>query len=323
MQSAWNDIRLALRGLLRDRGFAAVAVFTLALGIGANTAIFSVVNGIILQPLGYRQPDRLFTIQELVPSLRSPAFPVNARHFMEWRRQCRSFERLSAVGGLTLNLTGSGEPERIEGARVSADFFKTLGVQPALGRDFLDEEDAPGRERVVILTDSLWRRRFGAEPGLVGRTVSLDGLPHTVAGILPASFRFPERSGLAGRSSGARTEIFKPIAFTKGDLEPPFGDFNYGAVARLRPGVTPQQAVAEMNPIEESFAKMIPDKLELKAVLTPLQEEAVGQVARGLVILLAAVGAVLLIICVNLANLMLARSAERPEFYSRSGESTC
>ncbi len=312
METAWNDFRLAVRGLLRDRGFAAVAVLTLALGIGANTAIFSVVNAIILQPLGYHRPHQLFTIQESVPTLRSPAFPVNARHFMEWRRQCRSFEGLSAVGGLTLNLTGSGEPERIEGARVSAGFFKTLGVRLAMGRDFLAEEDAPGRERVVILTNSLWTRRFSAEAGLVGRTISLDGLPHTVVGILPSSFRFPERSGLAGpNNSGARTEIFRPIAFTPDELEAPFGNFNYGAIGRLRPGVTPQQAVAEMNPIQASFAKIIPDKLELKAILTPLQDQVVGQVGRGLVILLAAVGAVLLIICVNLANLMLARSAAR------------
>jgi predicted permease len=314
VELAWNDLRLAVRGLLRDRGFAAVAVLTLAVGIGANTAIFSVVNSVILQPLAYHQPERLFAVQESIPSLAHlyPALPVNARHFTEWRRQCRSFEGISIIGSATLNLTGSGEPERLEGARVSAGLFKMLGVQPALGRDFLPEEDAPGHERVVMLADSLWRRRFAADPGIVGRTISLDGLPHTVVGIIPASFRFPERGALGGfAGSGSKTEVFKPIAFTKDDLEAPFGEFNYAAIARLRRGVTPQQAVAEMQPIQTAFARMVPDKLELKAVLSPLRDEVVGQVGRGLVILLAAVGAVLLIVCVNLANLMLARATAR------------
>jgi predicted permease len=313
VETFWNDLRYSLRNLARDRGFAIVALLTLALGIGANTAIFSIVNSVILRPLAYRNPDRLFTIHEVIPKVSNlyPELPVNPMHFLEWRKRCTSFEQVAELGTYGPNLTGMGQPEQLGGARVSANFLPMLGIQPQLGRGFLEEEDRTGRGDVVILTDSLWRRRFGADPSIVGKKITLEGLPHVVVGVLPAAFHFPNGNQLDKLITlSEKTEIFRPLALDLKDKEME-GNFNYLAIGLLRKGVSRERALAELNVVQADIAKAFKDKTELKAALSPLQDHMVGPVRRGLLVLLGAVGAVLLIVCVNLANLSLVRGAGR------------
>jgi putative ABC transport system permease protein len=304
----WNDIRYAFRTLLRERGFASMAVLSLAVGIGANTAIFSVVNGVLLRPLPYRDPGRLFTIREAIPKLAHlyPRLPVNFSHYYEWRKRCSALESIAIMETSAPNLTGVGEPELLNGALVSASVFRVLGVSPQLGRGFLDEEDPEGHNQVAVISDALWKRRFSADPAIVGRKITLNGRPHVVVGVLPPGFQFPNREGL-----GPKTDVFQPLGYSKDDFEEINGDYNYAAIARLRPGVSPQKALAELNVIQAEISKRIPEKMDLHAEMSSLQEDIVGQSRRGLLVLLGAVGAVLLILCVNLANLSLARTAGR------------
>ena len=313
MEALWNDLRYSLRNLARDRGFAIVALLTLALGIGANTAIFSIVNSVILRPLAYRNPDRLFTIHEVIPKVSNlyPELPVNPTHFLEWRKRCTSFEQVAELGTYAPNLTGLGQPEQLGGARVSANFLSMLGIKPQLGRGFLEEEDRPGRGEVAILTDSLWRRRFAADPLIVGKKIILEGHPHMVVGVLPAAFHFPNGSQLDKLIIlSEKTEIFRPLALDlkDGDNE---GSFNYVAIGLLKKGAGRERALAELNVVQADIAKSFKNKTELKAALSPLQDHMVGPVRLGLLVLLGAVGAVLLIVCVNLANLSLVRGAGR------------
>jgi predicted permease len=310
----WNDIRYAFRTLLRERGFAAMAVLSLAVGIGANTAIFSVVNGVLLRPLPYRDPERLFTIREVIPKLAQlyPSLPVNFSHYYEWRKHWPAAESIAIVISSAPNLTGAGEPEMLTGARVSASIFRMLGVSPQLGRGFLDEEDPEGHP-VAVIADSLWKRRFGGDPSIIGRKIVLNGRPQVVVGVLPPGFQFPGQSDLWIRPGlGSKAEVFQPLAYSKDDLEEINGDYNWTAIARLRPGVSERQALAELNVLQADISKRIPDeRMDLRATMSPLQEDIVGQTRRGLLVLLGAVGAVLLILCVNLANLSLARAAGR------------
>jgi predicted permease len=309
----WNDIRYAFRTLSRERAFAAMAVLSLAVGIGANTAIFSVVDGVLLRPLPYRDPQSLFSIREVIPKMAHlyPSMPVNFSHYYEWRRHCAALESLAIVDAASPSLTGEGEPELLNGALVSANIFRVLGANPQLGRGFLDEEDPEGHNQVVILADSLWRRRFSADPSIIGRKITLSGRPLVVVGVLPPGFKFPNQTDLGRDGLGAKTEIFQPLGYSKDDFEEITGDYNWAAIARLRPGVTPQKAVAELNVIQAGISSRIPEKMDLHVAMTPLQEDMVGTARRGLLVLLAAVGAVLLILCVNLANLSLARAAGR------------
>ena len=251
-----NDLRYALRTLLRERGFSLTVVLSLAVGIGANTAIFSVVNGVLLRPLPLPEPERLAAVAEVVPKFvdRFPSIPANLNHFYEWRKRCTAFEQIAALRQGTLNLTGEGEPEQIQIARVSANTFRLLGVEPRMGRHFREEEDLSGRDRVVTISDSLWRRRFHADPDIIGRKILLDGNPYTVAAVLPADFRFPRDSGL-GTAVGDKTEIFKPLGYTNDDLQEKTGDFNYATLARLRRGVTREQALAELNVVQAAILK--------------------------------------------------------------------
>ena len=300
-----NDIRYALRTLLRERGFAAMIVLSLAVGIGANTAIFSVVNGVLLRPLPYRDPERLFTIREVVPKLAHlyPSLPVNLSHYMEWRKRCSALESIALIDPSAMNLTGAGEPERLASARVSANTFQVLGVNPQQGRGFLAEEEPEGHDNVVVISASLWKRHFNADPAIVGRKIVLDGSPNLVAGVLPPGFQFP---GLRDQP-----DVFKPLGYSKDDLEEIEGDFNYDAIARLRPGVAPRKAIAELNVIQADISTRMPEKMDMHVAMTSLHEDITGHVQRGLLVLLGAVGAVLLILCVNLANLSLTRAAGR------------
>lgn len=204
------------------------------------------------------------------------------------------------------NLTGVGEPELLNGALVSASVFRVLGVSPQLGRGFLDEEDPEGHDQVAVISDSLWRRRFSADPAIIGRKITLNGRPHVVVGVLPSGFQFPNREGLS-----PKTDVFQPLGYTKDDFADITGDYNWAAIARLRAGVSQRKALAELNVIQAEISKRIPEKMDLHAEMSSLQEDIVGQSRRGLLVLLGAVGAVLLILCVNLANLSLARAAGR------------
>ena len=309
------DARLAVRNLLREPGVALVSVIMLGLGLGATTVMFSLVNGVLLNPLPYRQPERLVSIREVIPQLAHlyPALPVNARHFVEWRKECAAIESMSVFEPTTVNLTGSGEPERLDAGRVSPNVFRILGVQPAIGRDFLDEEEQEARNSVAIVTDGLWRRRFQADPTLVGRTVTLNGRALTVVGILPASFHFPDPNVLydIGQAMGPRTEIFLPKTFDKDELQEILGRFNYAVIARLGPGASREQAVSQLQAVQARMEALAGEKVGLRAMVRPLLETVAGKARSGLVVLMGAIGVLLLIVCVNLANLLLARGERR------------
>ncbi|HTA68803.1 MAG TPA: ABC transporter permease [Bryobacteraceae bacterium] len=308
-----NDLRFAGRMLRKDWGFYGVAIATLALGIGANTAIFSVVDGVILRPLAYRESQRLVVIHEMVPKFANlaPLIPVNAMHFLEWRKTSSSFSEMALLGGMTFNLTGSGEPERIPAARVSPSLFPMLGVQARLGRTFLNEEDQAGRDRVVVLNEELWKRRFAADPNVIGRKILLNGNPYEVVGVLPASFHFPKLNQLFAMTvAEEKPQLWKPFGL-RDDEKDDMGDFNFSCIARLGPGVSVSQALSELNVIQSNIAGRISEKVELRAAVVPLQEQITGRARTGLQLMLAAVGAVLLICCVNIANLLLARATTR------------
>lgn len=308
-----NDLRFAARTMRKNPGFSAIAIATLALGIGANTAIFSVVDHVILRSLGYPDTERLFTIHEIVPKFASlaPLIPVNAMHFREWRKKAHSWDQLALLGGVTFNLTGMGEPERIPAARVSPNIFPMLGMQTQLGRTFTDDEDQPGRDRVVVLNHELWVRRFGRDPNILGRKMILDGKPYQIIGVLRSGLHFPKLSQLYAMTiSEERPQLWKPFAVRNDELDE-MGDFDFACIARLRRGVAASQALSELNVLQADFVKNAPFKVELRAALIPLQDQITARSRTGLELLLAAVGAVLLIGCVNIANLLLARAIGR------------
>ncbi len=304
-----------VRQLLRTPGFTAAAVGILALGLAANTAVFSVADAVLFRPLAYPHPEQLVTISEVILQVSNlyPQLPVNAKHFYEWRDRCRSFADLTILRDGSINLTSQDSPpERLGLESVSANFLPLLGVQPAFGRNFTSEEDRPGNDREVILAESLWRRRFHSDPAILNHTIQLNGTPHLVVGILPSTFRFPRSGALnAFGSPQLNIELFKPIAIDRAKLGS-FGDHNYNTIARLRPGVTREQALAELNAVQIALTReFAPPGLDLRADVTALQDQIVSGSRRGLLVLLASIGAVLLIMCVNLGNLMLARAAAR------------
>ena len=306
------SLRLALRHLAKTPGITAIVVATLALGIGATTAIYSVVDGVLLRPFAFREPDRLFFLGESIPGSGYGVLPVSARHFTEWRAHSVSFENLSAISGGSVILTGKGEPERLEEMRVSANLFATLGVQPAIGRGFLPEEDRSGKEHVVVLGHQFWQRKFDADPGIIGSTVLLDNEAYTVVGVLPSWFHFPNAHALLSYYPGlTQPDLFRPMVFSSDELGQLMGSFNYGAIGRLGTGVSRQAAETELTGICGQVSKQSGQKVDLRAAVTPFQEAIVGKARLGLLVLMGAVGAVLLIICVNLANLLLVRAEGR------------
>jgi predicted permease len=291
----FQDMRFGLRMLLKHPGFTLIAVLTLALGIGANTAIFSVVNAVIIRPLPYPEPDRLVILDEVPPG--GGQFAIAPGNFVDWRDQNGSFVGMAAFQRMSLNLTGHGEAELLPGLRLSANSFALLGIKPALGRDFLPEEDQTGYNRVVILSYGLWRRRFGREPDLVGKMLTLNGNSYTVIGVMPPDFRFFE--GI---------EVWTPLALTS--RERTSHDLN--AFARLKTNVSLEQARAEMGAIAGRLAAQYPRSNDDWGIrLTPLRDKVVGPIQPVLLALLGAVAFVLLIACANVANLLLARSAVR------------
>jgi predicted permease len=303
IETLFQDLRYGVRTLLKNPGFTLIAVFTLALGVGANTAIFSVVNSVLLRPLPYPNAERLMTIWEVHRARNGPEREwTSPPGFEDWRDQAKSFDHVVALQYWQPTLTGQGEPELLTGAQVSHDTFAMLGVAPALGRSFRPEEDQPGGESVVIISHGLWRKRFGADTSLVGRKVSLNGESRVVIGVMPAGFKFPVI---------ADADVWRPI---RPALNPACrrGCTAIRVMARLKPDATDAQARAELNAIAARIERQFPDtNAKVGATLVPLQEFLVGPVKTQMLALLVAVAFVLLIACANVANLLLARSATR------------
>ncbi|HEY1336320.1 MAG TPA: ADOP family duplicated permease, partial [Bryobacteraceae bacterium] len=310
-----QDVRFACRTLRRAPVFTAVALLSLALGSGAATALFSLVDTITLKPLAYREPGQLLFIREVVPPLAHiyPTMPVNFQHFRFWREQARAFESMAAVFFGGQSVLGEGEPELVGSVAVTANLFDVLGIRPQLGRTFLPSEETPG-PRTVLITDGLWRRRFGGTPQIVGQTIVLGGGRWTVAGVLPASFHFPRKTDLGPLTRLAeRTDIFFPVQQT---LPGWGGDYDYNVFGRLRGGVTLQQGVAELNILERRIAGEHGLQKDLHVEARPLQKVITSPVRTGLLVLLSAVLVLVLLVCVNLANLVLARSSARAQEYA-------
>ncbi|MGH9702571.1 MAG: ABC transporter permease, partial [Candidatus Acidiferrales bacterium] len=302
MQTFWQDLRYAVRTLAKSPGFTIVAVLTLALGIGANTAIFSLVNAVLLRQLPFRDPARLVTIYGSRPF--TGKYPFSLPDFIDYRDQNESFEQIAAVANWNTNLTDRGEPERMIGIRVSANLFEMLGVQAIVGRALVPRDDDPRSPHVVVISHSLWQRRFGGDPKIVGQTIRLNAESYTVAGVLPRDFLFPfVRAELAA----PLVPEADPWAQDRGSV-----DFLRG-VARLKPGVSMQVANAQMTALALRLEKQYPKYNSAKEQVNifPLDEEIVGAYRQSLYVLLGAVGLVLLITCSNLANLLLARANAR------------
>jgi putative ABC transport system permease protein len=291
-----RDVRYAIRQLARTPGFTIVAVLTLALGIGASSAIFSVVNGVLLRPLAYPNPDGLVRVHELLQKF--GRFSVAPATFLDWRQQNTVFEHIAAFNATGATLVGSTGAERVAGGLVSWDMFDLLQVAPALGRTFRPEEDAPGRDSVVVLSHRMWQQRFGGDAGILGRSVTLSGMPVTVIGVMPASLAFmPE------------AEFWRPLALA---ANPTRGGHFLAVIARLKPGITVEQAGAEMKTISERLAVQYPQfSANESAEVIGLQENIVAGVRPALLTLLSAVAVVILIACANVANLLLVRASVR------------
>ncbi len=300
-----QDLRIAWRSLRKRPGFTVVVVFTLALGIGANTAIFSVVNAVLLAPLPYGQPERLVALFAKNEKKNLTQRPVAYANFKDWRAQSQNFEQLAAVRGESFSLTDRDEPERVNGVRVTTNILSLLGVQPSAGRDFSPDEDQPAKAAVALISYGLWQRRYAANPSLFGQTVTLEGRPYTIIGVLPAWLKFP---GLPVPPGGA--EVWIPFVPLPSELNRSFA--NIRIIGKLKPGVSLAQAQTELNLIAARLEQQYPsDNTNLSIEMIPLAEVLTGKVRLGLWILLGAVGFVLLIACVNVANLLLARAAER------------
>src|SRR6267142_2766623 len=297
MGTLLKDVRYGIRSLARHPAFTAIAVITLALGIGANTAIFSVVNGVLLRPLPFDDPERIVWLWDTLPQL--PTAPTSLPEFLDWKEQNRSFEHLAAFqsGNMFLDAGDGTEDTRV--GLVTPEMFSVFHVRPVLGRTFTDEETLPGRYRVAVLSHSIWRNRFGSDPNVSGRTIQLSGAPYTIIGVMPAGFSYPDRA-----------ELWRPLQINPAKLDR--GPHYLRVVGRLKPGVTLAQAQADMFSLAGRLAQRYPEKTTGHGVkLERLADVVVGDISLALFVLLGAVGFVLLIACANLANLMLARVGAR------------
>ena len=300
MNSIIKDVRFAIRGLLKHPGFTAIAVVTLALGIGGSTSIFTVVNAALLRGLPYKSPDRLYHLWEQTPKQEFPKREFSYPDYQDYQ-QNSVFEGLAAYTGGGAILSGQGDPESLNAPRVNAAFFSVLGVEPLLGRTFQNSEDNQNGPKVTVLTYGLWQRRFGADPNIIGRGLTINGESYTVIGVLPASFQFALRSA----------DLFLPYQPTQAQLT---RRYMHGTnlIGRLKPGKTPEEAQSELNLIAGRIEQQFSDShAGIKARVVPLQEEIVGNVRPILLVLLGAVGFVLLIACANVASLLLTRSIAR------------
>ena len=316
-----RDVRYAGRSLRRNLGFAAAGIVTLALGIGANAAIFSVVYSVLLKPLPYRQPEQIHSVEAVIPERREQfaSLPVTIQSYLEWRKADTAFADMTVLRPWEANLTGDGEPERVGAARVAANFFSFLGVPVARGRGFAPDEEQPGNERVVVISDALWRRRYGSDPALVGRSVNINGDSHLVIGIASPSLVVPTQSQLHPSLPFApRIDVWKPIAPSMSELASESWD--HGLLVRVRPGQDPERGRQQLQVILNALirAQMPGAKIELNTQLVPIREIYAGKVRLRLLLILGASGLLLLTACTNLANLFLARVASRAtEFATR------
>ncbi|HXU35020.1 MAG TPA: ABC transporter permease [Blastocatellia bacterium] len=314
METILQHIRYSVRSLIKTPAFTAVAIVVLALAIGANTAIFTVVNAVLIRALPYPNSDRLVMLWETNPRFQIgiDTLPVTPGTFMDWREQSSVFEHISALGAGRLNLSGSGEPERISGATVSANFFRLMGIEPKLGRAFQDDEEKPGATKVAVISHALWQRRFGGAEDIVGKPMTLDGESYTVIGVAPEGFQFPRARELpyfVGVSSA--TELWRPMIQSEDFISKKRANHQMTVIAKLKPGVTREQAQAEMTAIASRLEQAYPENQGIGAKVVPLSEQVVGNSRIALLVLMGAVGLVLLIACANVANLMLTRASGR------------
>lgn len=312
MENLIRDIRLAVRGLLKKPAFTVIAVLTLALGIGANTAIFSVVNAVLLQPLAVKEPDRLMTFWHSAPARGLKHVDLNDSLVAYYRDRTRTFQGLAGYETGKFSITGGGEPEVLQAAVVTFNYFEVLGREPLYGRTFTAQEDTPGNNHVALLSYALWQRRFGGNPNIVGQSINLDGEATTIVGIMPADFDFPnpaERATISGH-----IQLWVPKGLDPQDVN----SWNLLAVGRLQPGATSADATKEIDALYVAWATETGNQLgegaldsTVTTIVVPLQQSIVGEVRRPLLVLLGAIGLVLLIACANLTNLLLARASAR------------
>lgn len=317
MDSVLVDFRDSVRALRRDPLYAAAVVATLALTLGASTAVFSIVNGVMLRPLGYRDAQRLVSIREVVPTLAQqyPTLPVNARHFEEWRNRATTFASIAAVEWRRATLTGVGEPAQLAVVRTSGTMFEVLEMSVALGRPLTRADERPDHPAVTVISQRLWEDRLGRDPEILGRSLTLGGTQYTIVGVLSAGVELPRFDPL-GESASLSSAFSAVVPFRLNLANVGWmGQFNYPVIARLGPGVTLEQARAELNVIQGSVAKItareIRQPVELRGWIMPLDEAIVGRARLGLLLLLGAIGGVVLIACANLANLSLTRALGR------------
>ncbi|HKW31961.1 MAG TPA: ABC transporter permease [Candidatus Acidoferrum sp.] len=305
VETSWKDLRFAMRMLGKSPGFTSVATLTLALGIGANTAMFSLVNGVLLRPLPYRNPDRLTMVWE--KGRDGSAENVGYATYLDWKAQNKSFEQL-AIYSSWQPVLQIGEPEQLNGLRVTSNYFRTLGVHPEIGRDFLPEEDAPNSNKVVMLSHSLWQRKFNSDPNIAGKNIDMNATQYIVAGVLPASYQ----SLMSQDPRGGTVEIWRALGY---EISQPWACrtcHHLVAIGRLRDGVSINQATAEMDTISAALSKAYPKEYDdVGVIVTPMREQLLGPASTPLYILLGAVCFVLLVACANLANLLLARATNR------------
>ncbi|HNJ43550.1 MAG TPA: ABC transporter permease, partial [Acidobacteriota bacterium] len=305
-QSMLQDLRFAFRMLIKNPGFSGVAILTLALGLGANAAIFIVFNAVVLRPLPYRAPDRLVTVWGKIPGNGLEKLSASVPEFGDYRGQTNIFSVLAAYSSIGVNVTGGSDPQRVRSTFATADIFPLLGVTPLLGRPFLPEEDKPGSDDVVVLSYGLWQRRFGGDPNILGQVMTINHQKCTIVGVMPSTFQFPS----------AETELWKPIAFTPDQFQvDQRGSHWLRIIGRLNPGISLAQAQAEMTTVAERLQLQNPDYYESNSgwgiTVSALQEEQTREVRPTLVLMLAAVGFLLLIACANTGNLVLARVTMR------------
>jgi putative ABC transport system permease protein len=317
MHALLDDLRLALRPLRRSPGFTFTAILTLALGIGATTAIFTLVYDVLLRPLPYSNPEQLVMMEEVVAEFKDiyPTLPMSANHFTTWQRLSQTVQAMAVMEQNAMPLGTGGHPQQVEVLSATPGIFPVVGSTPQLGRAFVDQEAQPGHEHVAILMNDLWRSQFQSDRAILGKTITLNGFPYTVIGVMPRSFHLPIVRALGGAGSQGMNPIgaIVPLAFSKERLGEANGEFNSFGLARLKPGVSVKQASAEINALQRTISAGLSaeDKSTLSAVLTPFQQALVGTNRTPLVILLAAVAGLLLVGCVNITNLLLARAAGR------------